>query len=167
MMIAAISIVIAFVYSHQVQSGYASKAMLGGYYDGYNDVDDAYYENNNNGDDDDGNNNSHDSQDGDMYYYYYLLSSVKSTPLLGSAIYSSALVGLVSIYGSMFVTGFVGPTLKYVKPCLGSSGRGSGGSKASLHYGMFLGMLFVFANLSFVCALIFSNVWVSQVNLTE
>jgi len=147
MVIAGISIMGAFIRSNSIKSRYANNAKLGGYY--YDDMDDDV-----DMDDDDNNSNS-GSGDGDMYYYYYLLASVHSTPLLASTIYASSLVGLISLYGSAFVIGFVGPTGKYVKPFFGGTS-----SMASLHFGIFVGILFAFANFSLVYSLIFSNVWV-------
>jgi len=160
-MVMAITItctVATFVYSSRVRAGYAKNAMLGGYGydDGGNRNDDAYY-----GYQDDGNGNNNNNNGGsgdrneDFYYIYYLLASVKSIPLLICTMYSSVLVGLVTLYGSAYVVGFVGPTGRYVKPFLAK-----GGSNSALHLGIFVGMLFVFANLSLVCALIFSNIWV-------
>ena len=153
MTISVISILFTFIYTHLTETHYMNLAKTGGY--DYSQNDDVYYVGENEGE-----NNEKESGDGDkdIYYYYYILSNTKSLPLFVSSIYASSLVGLISIYGSMFVIGFVSPTGKFVKPFF----RADDNSKASLHYGIFLGILFVFASLCFLCSLIFSNVWVSN-----
>lgn len=148
MLTAGISLVSVFIHNHIIQTRYANYSKLGGY--DYSVLDDAYYK-----DEDEENNSGSEDGEKDIYYLYYLLSSVQSTPLFVSSIYTTALVGLISIYGSTYVVGFVGPDGKYIKPLFGS-----GSSTAPLHYGFFVGILFVFGNLSFVCSLIFSDVWV-------
>lgn len=144
------SILATQLYSHVVRARYARNAESYGY------------------DDDDGG-DEQQSKSGDennAQDYFSVLSQTKSNAFAFGVLYSTLLMLGMSAYGTASVVGFVGASGNYVQPFLASGtssmkNKDDSGIKISpLSLGIFLGMIIVFSQLSLICAVAFSNIWV-------
>ena len=86
------------------------------------------------------------------------LSSVSSNSMTFVALYTMAMAVALSLFGSTAIVGFMSLRGDYIAPCFSSSGS------SKLRLGIFGGAIVVFANLLLVCAVVFGEVRVSQLN---
>jgi len=106
-----------------------------------------------------GDSGSKDEEDhDDVYYYYPILVSVKSRSVTFAIVYMGALVMALSIFGTTAVFGCTSPSGTFIGPCF----SGVSGGQKPIHLGLFIGLLFMFANLTLVFAVIFGEFWVED-----
>jgi len=103
--------------------------------------------------------NDKDEYEGDdVYYYYPIVAGVRSHGLTFAVAYTTVLSTALTIFGTTAVIGCMSPTGTFISPCFSDTS----GGPSPMRLGLFIGFLFMFSNLTMLCAVVFGEFWIAD-----